>query len=164
MDEKPPVKQVRVDREKMVSGLLEDLKHTGFNARRLGLACEIYEAMLGDEKCVKIMTLAGAMVPAGMRSVISDYIREGFVDILITTGANLTHDLIESLGCHHYQGSDTASDKELHESQTNRIFDVLMPNESYENMEDFVKKLQFDLEMPLAEFLDFFLDLFHKMQ
>lgn len=155
MEEKPPVKQIHVDPEKNVSRLLDDFKQTGFNARRLGLACEIYEKMLGDEKCVKIMTLAGAMVPAGMQRVISDYIREGFVDILVTTGANLTHDIIEGLGCHHYQGTEAVSDEKLLENKTNRIYDVFMPDESYEHLEEFVKTLEFDLQMPLAEFLDY---------
>ena len=48
MDEKSKVKQVNIDRDNKISDLLRDLKQTGFNARRLGLACEIYSAMLDD--------------------------------------------------------------------------------------------------------------------
>nr|MDO8111789.1 deoxyhypusine synthase family protein [Candidatus Sigynarchaeota archaeon] len=149
------VDQFNIEKGETISTLMKSFAGTGFNAKRLGMACEIYEAMVKDRKCVKIMTLAGAMVPAGMRAVISDFVRSGFVDILVTTGANLTHDLIESIGCHHQQGSDQVSDAELHEHEINRIYDVFMPNNAYESMEDFIRTLKFDKTIPVVEFLDF---------
>ncbi len=154
-DTRPRVHQPRVKPGEKISEMMGDFRGTGFNAKRLGMACEIYEKMVRHDGCLKIMTLAGAMVPAGMRAVISGFIKAGFVDVLVTTGANLTHDLIEGVGCHHLQGSDRASDKELHEQETNRIFDVFMANESYEVMEDFIKTLQFNKESALVDFLDY---------
>ncbi|MHA1683185.1 MAG: deoxyhypusine synthase family protein [Promethearchaeota archaeon] len=154
-DDLPRVNQMKVNKDSSIPDLINAMRGTGFNAKRLALACGIYKDMIEDETCKKIFTLAGAMVPAGMRAIISDFIKHGYIDILVTTGANLTHDIIESLGCHHLQGSEGANDKELHEKQTNRIYDVYMPNESYENMEDFVKTLEFDRNMPLVDFLDF---------
>nr|MDO8116676.1 deoxyhypusine synthase family protein [Candidatus Sigynarchaeota archaeon] len=152
---RPRVNHPRVKPGEKISEMMRDFGGTGFNAKRLGIACEIYEKMIRHDGCLKIMTLAGAMVPAGMRSIITGFINAGFVDVLITTGANLTHDLIESLGCHHLQGSDRVSDKELHEQETNRIFDVFMANESYETMEDFIKTLEFNKHAPLVDFLDY---------
>jgi len=149
------VDQIRIKKDEKVSDLIRLFRGTGFNAKRLSMACEIYEAMAKDKACVKIMTLAGAMVPAGMRGVISDFIRCGFVDMLVTTGANLTHDVIESIGCHHQQGTDRVSDAELHDKELNRIFDVYMPNQAYEALEDYVKALKFDKTMPVVEFLDY---------
>lgn len=155
MDGKDVVKQARVEAGTSISDLVRSMGDTAFNARRLARACEIYQLMLMDEHCTKIMTLAGAMVPAGMGHVIADFIRCGYVDVLVTTGANLTHDVIEAIGCHHYQGSEDASDEYLHETRTNRIFDVFMPDQAYESLEDFVQTLQFDKTMPLVEFLDY---------
>lgn len=150
------VDQFSITKDEKISTLMAKFRGTGFGAKRLGLACEIYEAMVKDEKgCVKIMTLAGAMIPAGMRGVIAEYVRNGFVDILVTTGANLTHDVIESIGCHHQQGTDQVSDAELHDKEINRIFDVFMPNDAYESMEDFIKTLQFEKTMPVVDFLDY---------
>lgn len=149
------VDQIGIKKGEKASDLLKSLRGTGFNAKRLGIACEIYEAMAKDKACVKIMTLAGAMVPAGMRGIIADFVRCGFVDILVSTGANLTHDVIESIGCHHQQGTDRVSDADLHDKEINRIFDVYMPNQAYEAMEDYIKALKFDKTLPVVDFLDF---------
>ncbi|MBD3185653.1 deoxyhypusine synthase [Candidatus Bathyarchaeota archaeon] len=149
------VDQVKVTPGDGIAKLVSKLGGTGFNAKRVAEACEVLHDMVCDADCTKIMTLAGAMVPAGMRAIISDFISNGFVDVLVTTGANLTHDVIEALGCHHLQGSQAADDRSLLEHGTNRIYDVFMPNESYETLEDFIQDLIFDKEMPLVDFLDF---------
>jgi deoxyhypusine synthase len=80
----------------------------------------------------------------------------GFIDVLVTTGANLTHDIAEALGFHHVQGDlaiDKKTDKDLHDEHINRIYDVFMPNKVYEGMEDFIKILNFDLNMSVKDFL-----------
>lgn len=139
--------------------LINSLKDTGFNAKRLALACEIYNEMINNSDCVKFFGLAGALVPAGMQKVIYDFIKEGFIDILVTTGANLTHDLAEALGYNHLQGdfeSKEIDDKYLHREEINRIYDVYMPNKVYEGIEDFVSELEIpDRQMSVSSFLRF---------
>ncbi len=139
--------------------LINSLKDTGFNAKRLAVACEIYEEMINTPGCVKFFGLAGALIPAGLQRVIYDFINEGFVDVLVTTGATLTHDLAEALGFQHLQGDfDSAEldDKNLHREEINRIYDVFMPNKVYEGIEDFVSKLEIpDNQMPVSSFLKF---------
>ena len=123
--------------EKMsVSEALERMRRMGFGARRLALGCDVIEEMIRDEKCLVFMGLAGAMVPAGMKRVILKFIQNGWVDVLVTTGANLTHDLVEAFGGSHYLGSDAANDSHLREEEINRIFDVFMPNEVYLKLEE----------------------------
>jgi deoxyhypusine synthase len=150
-----PVTHVAIDKNQSVTGMVTQLLGTGFNAKRLGQACQIYEHMVKDPRCVKILTLAGAMVPAGMRAILADFIRCGYVDILVSTGANLTHDMIEAVGQYHYQGSEEADDAELHELKTNRIFDVFLSDDAYETMEGFIMGLSFDNAMSTVDFLDF---------
>jgi deoxyhypusine synthase len=109
---------------------------------------------------VKFFGLAGALVPAGMQKVIYGFIKEGFIDILVTTGANLTHDLAEALGYHHLQGDSITpaelDDSNLHKAEMNRIYDVIMPNSVYEGIEGFVKNLTIiDNQMPVSSFLNF---------
>ncbi len=139
--------------------LINSLKDTGFNAKRLALACEIYDEMIKNSDCVKFFGLAGALVPAGMQKVIYDFIKEGYIDILVTTGANLTHDLAEALGYHHLQGdfeSKEIDDKDLHREEINRIYDIYMPNKVYEGIEDFVSELEIpDNQMSVSSFLRF---------
>ncbi|MFX1502139.1 MAG: deoxyhypusine synthase family protein [Promethearchaeota archaeon] len=150
------VDQFEITQETDITELINSLKNTGFNAKRLALACKIYDEMIKNENCVKFFGLAGALVPAGMQRVIYDFINEGFIDILVTTGANLTHDLAEALGFNHLQGNTEFDDKDLYLEEINRIYDVFMPNKVYEGIEDFVSKLKIpDLQMSVSSFLKY---------
>ena len=153
------VNQFKIDKNTNIVDLIENLKGTGFNAKRLALACEIYKEMIEDEDCVKFFGLAGAMVPVGMQQIIHDFIEEGFIDVLVTTGANLTHDIAETLGFHHLQGEthiENLDDANLYEREMNRIYDVFLPNKVYEGIEDFVSKLKIpDNNMSVSAFLKF---------
>lgn len=158
-DKLKEVNQFKISSETNILELIDNLKNTGFNAKRLALACEIYKEMIEDKECIKFFGLAGAMVPVGMQKIIHDFIEDGFIDVLITTGANLTHDIAETLGYHHLQGETDISqlnDVKLHEEELNRIYDVFLPNNVYEGIEDFVKELNIpDGNMPVSEFLKF---------
>jgi deoxyhypusine synthase len=153
------VNQFNIEKDIDIVNLINSLKDTGFNAKRLALACKIYQEMIEDKECVKFFGLAGAMVPAGMQGVIYDFINEGFIDVLVTTGANITHDLAESLGYHHLQGDlkrGEIHDIDLHREGINRIYDVFLPNNVYEKIEDFIGQLKIpDKNMPVSEFLNF---------
>ena len=148
------VNQFKIDENDDIVDLIQSLKNTGFNAKRLALACEIYKEMIEDKKCIKFFGLAGALVPAGMQRVIHDFVEEGFIDILVTTGASLTHDIAETLGYHHLQGEVKIDDYELHKQDLNRIYDVYLPNKVYEGIEDYVSNLDIpDENMPVSSFL-----------
>ncbi len=155
---KKNVNQIKVGKNELLKALIDDLENTGFNAKRLAKACKIYEKMVRKDDCIIFFSLAGAMVPAGMQNIIIDMVEAGFIDVLVTTGANLTHDIAEALGFHHLQGDlaiEEKTDKDLHEEHINRIFDVFMPNKVYEGMEDFIKTLDFDLTMSVKDFLTY---------
>ena len=153
------VNQFKITEDFDIEQFISSLKETGFNAKRLALACEIYKDMIKDKDCTKFFGLAGALVPVGMQGIIYDFIKEGFINVLITTGANLTHDVAETLGYHHLQGEvniNDLNDVELHKEEMNRIYDVFMPNKVYEGIEDFVSKLEIpDYTMSVSSFLKF---------
>ena len=153
------IEQIKVDENVDITTFIQSLGNTGFNAKRLAVACEIYKEMIRDKDCVKFFGLAGAVVPAGMQKVIHDFIEEGFIDILVTTGASLTHDLAETLGFHHLQGEQNikdVNDSELHNQSLNRIYDVYLPNKVYEGIEDFVAQLKIpNNDMPVSSFLKY---------
>jgi len=153
------VNQFKIEKDTNIIDLIENLKGTGFNAKRMAFACEIYKKMIDDKDCVKFFGLAGAMVPVGMQQIIHDFIEEGFIDILVTTGANLTHDIAETLGYSHLQGkvhTESLDDVNLCEQEINRIYDVFLPNNVYEGIEDFVSKLKIpDNNMSVSAFLKF---------
>ncbi len=153
------VDQFNITKDTSILSLIKSFKNTGFNAKRLALACEIYDEMIKDKDCIKFFGLAGALVPAGMQGIIYDFIKEDFIDILVTTGATLTHDLAEALGYHHLQGDielDNIDDADLRKHEINRIYDVFMPNKVYEGIEDFISKLFIpNYEMSVSSFLRF---------
>ncbi|MHA1803466.1 MAG: deoxyhypusine synthase family protein [Promethearchaeota archaeon] len=151
------VHQIKINKDSTIQDIIEGLKDTGFNAKRLALGCEIYETMIKDADCVKFFGLAGAIVPCGLQGIIHDFVEEGFIDILVTTGANLTHDLAETLGYHHLQGDmnvEEINDSRLHEEALNRIYDVFLPNQAYEGIEDFISNLSIrEEQMTVSSFL-----------
>ncbi len=127
MELKKQIIPARITDNMSVDELMWNFKGCGFGAGRLYEASDIYREMLEDKECTKFFGLAGAMVPAGMRLIISDLIRARAIDILVITGANLVHDIIESMGLHHYKGTETADDVMLKQNSVNRIFDVFLP-------------------------------------
>jgi deoxyhypusine synthase len=139
-----PVKHVKISGTLTVDQLIKQFRNSGsFEAGRLAAACDIYERMLRDQKCTVFLGLAGAVVPAGMRTLIADMIRENLIDVIVTTGANMVHDTVEALGGHHYKGHWNVDDHLLYRNHTYRIYDVFVPEE------DFIK-----LDMKLVEMYD----------
>jgi deoxyhypusine synthase len=136
MELKRPIRHAKIGRDMTVSELVEAFSGCAFGAGRLFEAVDIYREMVNDGECTKFFGLAGAMVPAGMRQVVSGMIRDREIDILVTTGANLVHDIIESMGLHHYKGTDTADDVQLKHDAVNRIYDVFLPEHHFTDFED----------------------------
>jgi len=135
MDE---IKHIRIEKEMRVSDLVENMGNLGFGARKISEASSIMKKMFEDKECKIFLGIAGAMVPAGMREIIMDLLDR--VDIFVTTGANLTHDLIESLGEKHYVGNELEDDGELNKKGIDRIYNVFMKNSVYEKLENFFKE------------------------
>lgn len=136
-----PVKQMDVKPGMKVSDLVKEMSASGvFGAGRIGRASSIIRKMFDDKECKVFMGVAGAMVPGGMKNIIVDMLQKGYVDVFVTTGATLTHDLVESLGFHHYQGKSDVDDAKLHKEHYDRIYESLMPNDVYKKLEDFFVK------------------------
>lgn len=112
-------------KDRGVSDLVKDMSKMGFQGGQLGASLRVWERML-DEEATIFLGLAGAMVPAGLGEFIAFLIRERMVDCLVSTGANLFHDLCEGLGIVHYQGSACADDTYLNECKIDRIYDVFV--------------------------------------
>src|SRR5881275_2586549 len=100
-----------------------------FNAGRLSEACAIYaDKMLAPDNDATIgLTIAGAMTPAGVGGCVIELMERGLVDFIISTGANLYHDLHYALNFTLRRGSPFVDDVELYEDGIIRIYDVLFP-------------------------------------
>lgn len=142
-----PVQQMRLKPKMSAGELVAAMGRAGaYNAGALSRAADIYEKMLRDEEATKFFGLAGAMVPAGMGGIVSDLLEREWINILVSTGANLTHDIIEAIGCRHYHGNAFCSDIELRHDEINRIYDVYLPNEAFEHFETFLQGVFGELE------------------
>ncbi len=127
-----PVKHIKIDGKLTVDQLIQQFKNSGsFGAGRLAEACDVYEQMVRQQDCTIFLSLAGAMVPAGMRSMIADLIRQGLVDVVVSTGANMVHDAIEAVGGHHYKGTSLADDAKLYKQNIYRIYDIFVSEEDF---------------------------------
>lgn len=127
-----PVKHIKINGKLSVDELIQQFKNSGsFGAGRLSTACDIYERMVRDKECTIYLALAGAVVPAGMRSLIAELIREKFINVLVSTGANMVHDAIEAVGGHHYKGHWIVDDNMLYKQNIYRIYDIFVSEEDF---------------------------------
>jgi len=141
---KDPVVHMKLIPQMTVNQLIQEFGKSGsFGAGRVATACDIYERMIKEKGCKIFLTVAGAVVPAGLRSVIADLIRKRLVDVVVTTGANMVHDLLEALGGHHYKGHWGADDALLYKYHTYRIYDIFVPEEDFV-FEDYTVAEMFD--------------------
>jgi deoxyhypusine synthase len=142
-----PVTQIHLNPKMTVNELVTAMGKAGaYNGGSLYRAVEIYDQMLRDPQTTKFFGLAGAMVPAGMGGIVADLVRDGHIDVLVSTGANLTHDIIEAIGCRHFHGTAFCSDVELRHDEINRIYDVFLPNEAFGHFEEFMQGVLNELE------------------
>ncbi len=121
--------------------LLVDEGFQAFNAARLGEACRIYaDKMLAREHDTTIgLTIAGAMTPAGLGGCVIELMERGIVDFIISTGANLYHDLHYALNFTLHRGSPFLDDRVLYEQGVIRIYDVLFPAQVLLDTDAFIR-------------------------
>lgn len=136
---------------------LLDNAFLAYNAGRLREGCRLFtERMLAPESTVA-MSLTGAMTPAGLgMSALIPLMEAGFVDWIISTGANLYHDAHFALGLSLHQGSHTADDVELREQGVVRIYDIFFDYTVLLSTDAFVREVsarpEFQRPMSTAEY------------
>lgn len=117
-----------------VNDLLTALGGCSFQGRSLSRCLDVLENMARDESCMIVMTLAGAMVPGGMEETVTQLIEEGIISALVTTGANISHSMVnhaDELNQGHYVGAIAVDDVDLFKHSINRIYDTFLPEEGY---------------------------------
>jgi deoxyhypusine synthase len=136
---------------------LIDATFLAYNAARLREACQLYtQKMLGDDVTVGL-TLTGALTPAGLgMAALIPLIEAGFVDWIISTGANLYHDTHFGLGLAMHRGNAAESDVVLREEGIVRIYDIFFDYDVLLSTDAFFRKIiqgpEFQRAMSSAEF------------
>ncbi|MEO6325033.1 MAG: deoxyhypusine synthase family protein, partial [Thermoanaerobaculia bacterium] len=130
---------------------------SAYNAARLREACTLFvEKMLEPDVTVGV-SLTGAMTPAGLGlSCLNPLMKAGFIDWMISTGANLYHDVHHALGMPIHEGRPNFDDIALREDGVIRIYDIVFPYEVLLDTDAFFREMlrapQFQRTMSTAEF------------
>nr|WP_318526222.1 deoxyhypusine synthase family protein [Methanobrevibacter arboriphilus] len=129
------VNQMNINEDMKIIDIIDEFSASGvLGAGRVGRSCELLANMISQDDMKVFLSVAGPLVPGGLRNVISTMIKRGHIDVLITSGANITHDLLESFGGSHYReyGFD---DEKLNEAGMGRIGDVYTKSDDFEVFE-----------------------------
>src|SRR6059036_812987 len=144
---KHPVKHYDTARVRSVSEALEAFNNTSFQSRNFGRCYKIWMNMLTDpDRPIIFFGLSGAMIPGGMRRVVRDLIAFHAIDVLVSTGANLSHDLYESLGGRHYMAQHHIDDPTLRGMRIDRVYDTYADDVMFTKADEFVEKFSESLE------------------
>lgn len=150
-----PIKHIEPDEISNVKDLVELYANTGYNARQLGEAAKLFCKMIEDDATV-CLTISGALTPAGFGGIFKSLIENGFVDWIITTGANVYHEEHFAWGLPVKQGHFEVDDNILYEKNIVRIRDIFIKGEQTLMAQDKIlqqmAKENFDGPFTTAEF------------
>ncbi len=135
------VNQINISNDMKISDLINQFDESGvLGAGRVARACNILTDMIEDEDMKVFMSLGGPLIPGGMRNIVTKMIKEGHVDLIVSSGANITHDLVEAFGGSHYrhEGKD---DEELNEEGIGRIADINVGSDDFTIFETEITKI-----------------------
>ena len=129
------VNQMNIKEKMSVNQIMEEFANSGvLGAGKVAKSCKLLSKMITDGDMKIFLSIAGPLVPGGLRNIIANMIKNKQVDVLITSGANITHDLLESFGGRHYRdfGFD---DEHLNKTGIGRIGDLYTKSKDFEVFE-----------------------------
>lgn len=119
-----------------VSDLVKSMNDVGvLGAGRLGRAAAIVSKLFNETDYLTYLSMSGPMVPGGLRKIVSHLVRDGYIDVIITSGANIVHDLVEAYGGAHYRVPSRKDDSQLREAGMGRIADLYVQEKDFETFE-----------------------------
>ena len=152
-----PTEPLKVQKGKNINTLLSEMLGTGFQGRKLAECFHLWKKMLEEEKITIWLGISGAIIPAGMRELLTYVVKQRMVDAVVSTGAQLFHDMCEALGVKHFQGSPMMDDVELCKEKIDRIHDILVEEISQRKVDrmvqEFIVTLDPDYQYSSREFL-----------
>ena len=135
------VNQINITNDMKVVDLIDQFDQSGvLGAGKISRACNILTAMIQDKDMNVFMSLGGPLIPGGMRNIVTQMIKNNHVDLIVSSGANITHDLLEAFGGSHYRhkGKD---DEELNQEGIGRIADINVGSDDFTIFESEIIKI-----------------------
>ncbi len=143
-----------------ITKILEEMSKTAFQGRKLGEAFNLWKRMLEEKDNVIFMGLAGSMATAGMWKLIKRCIEYRYIDVLVSTGANISEDIYAAMGFPYGRGSPNIDDSLLYKLGIDRFYDTYADEYLYREMEKLIKEFAMTLNedriYSSAEFLFLF--------
>ncbi|MDV3243628.1 MAG: deoxyhypusine synthase [Nitrososphaerales archaeon] len=140
-----PVKTLTVGK-KSVSRLLREMAQTGFQGKKLGEVAGIWSEMVRQRNLTIFLGLTGSMSTTGQWKLIRWLIEKRYIDVLVSTGANISEDILEALGYHYYQGTWLANDEELLKLKIDRFYDIYADEMQYRKLENTIYRFASGLD------------------
>jgi deoxyhypusine synthase len=125
--------------------ILARMERISFQGRNLAAAHRIWQKMLAEELTI-FLGLAGALSAGGLRLIVAHLIAHRYVDCLVSTGANLYHDLHETRGRRHYLGSPREDDAALQGDRIDRVYDTYASEEEFIDNDEWIAAFVLTLE------------------
>jgi len=140
-----PVEPFAVTAGLSADEVLTRMERVSFQGRNLGTARRIWEKMLADD-CTIFLGMAGALSAGGLRMIVAYLIEHRYIDCLVSTGANLYHDLHETRGRRHFIGSPTLDDAALAAERIDRVYDTLASEDEFSKNDEWIAAFALKLE------------------
>jgi deoxyhypusine synthase len=141
----PRREALRVEPGTPVSALLGRMSRSAFQGRKLGEAFETWKSMIDGESLI-CLGLAGSMASAGLWPLATWLVERGYADLIVSTSANVTEDLLEQRGAtFHRLEPERADDERLWRDGYYRFYDHVVAKHDYDAMEDFTSAFFEDL-------------------
>jgi deoxyhypusine synthase len=140
-----PIEPFTVENGLTADEILSRMERISFQGRNLATAHRVWLKMLEDDVTI-FLGMAGALSAGGLRLVVAHLIAERYVDCLVSTGANLYHDLHETRGQRHYVGSPHADDAALADERIDRVYDTFASEEEFIDNDNWIADFAATLE------------------
>lgn len=140
-----PIEPFAVEADLRADQVLARMERISFQGRNLATAMHVWQKMLQDDVTI-FLGMAGALSAGGLRLIVAHLIANRYVDCLVSTGANLYHDLHETRGQHHYVGSPQANDAALAEERIDRVYDTFASEEEFISNDNWIADFASTLE------------------
>jgi deoxyhypusine synthase len=140
-----PIEPFRVERGLSADEVLRRMERISFQGRNLASAHRIWQKMLEGDVII-FLGVAGALSAGGLRMIVAHLIGARYIDCLVSTGANLYHDLHETRGRHHFVGSPREDDEALAEARIDRVYDTYADEEEFIENDEWIAAFAQKLE------------------
>jgi deoxyhypusine synthase len=133
-------------RKKSISQLISEMGNTGYQGRKLAEIVDLWETLVKDDDLTIVLGLAGSMSTAGQWTLVNWLIKARFIDVIVSTGANVSEDIVDAIRLRYWQATSNINDEVLLEEDINRYYDIYRIETDYRKMEELVTEFLLTLK------------------